>query len=96
MKRCPQCLFLYPDSDEKCDFDQQPLEAVDDAAVEAATRPRKHRVLPIAAGIGLLLGVLVFAIYYGISRQVQKASAATETSIIVVPTPTPSPAAPSP
>ncbi|HEX6719126.1 MAG TPA: hypothetical protein VF088_18625 [Pyrinomonadaceae bacterium] len=96
MKRCPQCLFLYPDSDEKCDFDQHRLEAVDDAAVEAATRPRKRRVLPIAAGIGLLLGVLVFAIYYGISRQTQKASAATETSITVAPTATPTPAAPSP
>jgi cytoskeletal protein RodZ len=95
MKRCPQCLFLYPDSDEKCDFDQHPLEAVDDSAVDAATRPRK-RVLPIAAGIGVLLGVLVFAIYYGISRQMQKASAATETSISVVPTSTPTPAAPSP
>jgi cytoskeletal protein RodZ len=98
MKRCPQCLFLYPDSDSKCDFDQTPLEHVDDSALEPAPRPRKRRALPIAAAIGLMLGVLVFAVYYGLSRQQQKASAATEPQATVEPlvqppatTPSPSP-----
>ena len=97
MKRCPQCLFLFPDSDSQCDFDQTPLEHVDDATVDAATRPRKRRTLPIAAAIGLMLGVLVFALYYGLSRQSQKASAATESPVTVAPvaaptvTPSPSP-----
>ena len=95
MKRCPQCLFLYPDSDSRCDFDQTPLEHVDDATIDAATNPRKRRTLPIAAAIGLMLGVLVFAIYYGLSRQPQKASAATESPVAVEPIaptqPTPSP-----
>ena len=94
MKRCPQCLFLFPDSDSKCDFDQTPLEHIDDATIEAAARPPKRRALPIAAAIGLMLGVLVFAIYYGLSRQ--PTSAATESSVTaepVAPTPvTPSPA----
>ena len=78
MKRCPQCLFLYPDSDSKCDFDQTPLEHVDDSAIETAPRPAKRRALPIAAAIGLMLGIFVFAVYYGLSRQQQKVSAATE------------------
>ena len=97
MKRCPQCLFLFPDSDSKCDFDQTPLEHVDDSALEtAATRKPKRRAWPITAAICLLLGVLIIAIYYGFTRQQQKASAATETPVTVEPvaapsaTPTPS------
>jgi cytoskeletal protein RodZ len=95
MKRCPQCLFLYPDSDENCDFDQAQLEPVDESTVEAATRPRKRRVMPIAAAVALIVGVLVFAIYYGVSRQTQKASAAEQSSTVVVPAPSPSPTSPS-
>ncbi|HYV10844.1 MAG TPA: hypothetical protein VE980_08115 [Pyrinomonadaceae bacterium] len=96
MKRCPQCLFLFPDSDSKCDFDQTPLEHVDDSAIDGATRKPKRRTLPIAAAIGLMLSVLVFAIYYGLTRQPQKASAATETPVTTVepvaaPSATPSP-----
>ena len=57
MKRCPQCLFLYPESDERCDFDKTLLEVVDDAEIEAATRPSKsskrpRRVLPYRRGCG--------------------------------------------
>jgi hypothetical protein len=93
MKRCPQCLFLYPDSDERCDFDQTPLESVDEAEVDAATGPitppkSKRRALPIAVAVGLILGVLGFAIYYVLSQQVRKTSAATQT------TPSPTPEAP--
>jgi hypothetical protein len=95
MKRCPQCLFLFPDSDSHCDFDQTPLEHIDDAAIEAATRPPKRRTVPIAAAIALMLGVLVFAIYYGLSRQSQKASAATEVPAAVEAV-APSSATPSP
>src|SRR5829696_3586845 len=93
MKRCPQCLFLFPDSDEKCDFDQTPLEAVDDSAIEAAPRPRKRRMLPIGAAVGLVLCVVAFGIYYGLNRPAQKASAATQSSTVVVPAPSPSLAA---
>lgn len=92
MKRCPQCLFLYPDSDSKCDFDQTALEHVDDSAVEAATRPPKRRTLPLVIAIGLMWGIVVFAIYYGLSRQQPEASAATETpAVVVTPPATPSP-----
>lgn len=91
MKRCPQCLFLYPDSDEHCDFDKTPLEVVDDSALEAATRPTKRRSLPIAAAIGLLLGLLAFGIYFAVSYKTRKAAAATEPATQSTPEVLPSP-----
>ena len=96
MKRCPECLFLYPDSDEHCDFDKTPLEVIDDSALEAATRPAKRRSLPIAAAIGLIVGVLAFATYYAVSYKTRKATAATETTqsapqVLPSPVITPSP-----
>ena len=91
MKRCPQCLFLYPDSDELCDFDKTPLEVVDDSALDAATRPAKRRSLPIAAAIGLLLGLLVFGIYFAVSYKTRKAAAATQTATQSIPESSPSP-----
>jgi hypothetical protein len=39
MKRCPQCLFIYPDSDSRCDFDNTPLVVADEAEIDAATTP---------------------------------------------------------
>src|SRR5690349_4553278 len=101
MKRCPQCLFLYPDSDDKCDFDQTVLEVVDDSALEAATSPskispKKNRALYVVAVIGLVVGVLVVALYLGLSARSQQASAAPEDSTDVQPVTAPSPVAPSP
>ena len=37
MKRCPECLFIYPDSDSRCDFDNSPLVVADEAEIDAAT-----------------------------------------------------------
>ena len=96
MKRCPQCLFLYPDSDENCDFDQTALEVVDDSALEPATRPKKSRTLPFVVAVALLLGVFAVGLYFGLSSRSEEASAATETSTTVQPVATPSPVAPSP
>ena len=101
MKRCPQCLFLYPETDERCDFDKTLLEVVDDAEIEAATRSSKsnsgsRRALTIIAAVALLLGVFVFAIYYAVSNQTQKAAAAPQTSSTPMPVATLQPALPSP
>jgi len=97
MKRCPQCLFLYPDSDEKCDFDQTVLEVVDDSALEPATRPKKRSLaVPVAAAIALILGVVAVTVYYTFSQQPQKASAVTENTVSLPPTPIPTAVAPSP
>jgi cytoskeletal protein RodZ len=97
MKRCPQCLFLYPDSDEKCDFDQTTLEVVDDSALPPATPPKKRRALPVvAAAAALILGVLVVALYFGLSSRAQEATAAPQSSMDVQPLATPLPVEPSP
>ena len=95
MKRCPQCLFLYPEADERCDFDQTTLEVVDDAEIDAATKPSKtrrprRRVLPVAAAVALLLGIVAFAIYYGLSRRT-RTTATVAQPVIAVESATPSP-----
>ena len=38
MKRCPECLFIYPETDVRCDFDNAALVVVDDAELDAATQ----------------------------------------------------------
>src|SRR5689334_13402320 len=97
MKRCPQCLFLYPESDERCDFDKTLLEVVDESALDIPPRAVKRRSLPIAAAIGLILGVLAFTTYYAVSYQTRKAAAATDIASQSVPEVSPAPVAtPSP
>lgn len=89
MKRCPQCLFIYPESDERCDFDNTPLTIVAESEIEAAMNPMiaaagslvsitsiarpNRKALPIAAAAGLALGVIMFLIYYGFTQQIRKA-----------------------
>ncbi len=90
MKRCSQCLFLYPDVDERCDFDKTPLEVVDEAAVEAATHPvAKRQIPPLAAAIAIMAGVLAFVVFYGIS--LRRTSVATQNPAIVAPVASPEP-----
>lgn len=80
MKRCPQCLFIYPDSDTRCDFDSTPLVVVDEAELDAATgaaqpptkkkrapRKRKGKVTAIVAVVGVMLGVVSFLGFYSLS-----------------------------
>src|SRR5688572_30252396 len=38
MKRCPECLFIYPETDTRCDFDNTALVVIDDAEIDAATQ----------------------------------------------------------
>src|SRR5437763_2185211 len=96
MKRCPQCLFFYPESDVVCDFDQTSLEVVDDAEIDRVTnRPKsRSKALPVAALIGLIVGVLGFAIYYGVRHQTHKTAAeATRPALAITqPESLPSPA----
>ena len=44
MKRCPECLFIYPETDSRCDFDNTALVAVDDAEIESAMSPAPDAV----------------------------------------------------
>lgn len=79
MKRCPQCSFLYLDTDEVCDLDGTPLIQVNDADVEAATAPipipelrkksgNRTGLIFTAVG-GLLLSLLVVVGYFAVSRK---------------------------
>ena len=88
MKRCPQCLFLYPDSDERCDFDKTALEFVSEAEIDATTsKTSKRKVVPIVAAVGLILGVLAFTIYYAVNQYTSNNSAAIPVQNIVAPAP---------
>jgi hypothetical protein len=81
MKRCPQCLFIYPESDQRCDFDQTPLVDVADSEIDAATRPRRNvsKLLSIAAAAVLLC--LAGVLFYAFSRNPDKTEAQTPTNI---------------
>ena len=88
MKRCPQCLFLYPDSDERCDFDKTALEVVSEDEIDAVTsKNSKRKVVPIVAAVGLILGVLAFAIYYAVNQYTSNNSATIPAPNIVAPAP---------
>jgi cytoskeletal protein RodZ len=89
MKRCPQCKFIYPDSDEVCDLDGTPLIAVTDAEVDAvaggqsgkAQAPKHNRrTLAITAIAGLALGAILFIVYYGAIRSHHQAAGIPERS----------------
>ena len=87
MKRCPQCDFIYPDSDDVCDFDQSVLVVVPESEIAAITntpeRPalsglgtshtkrnlKGWRAVVIAAGIALVLGIIVFGVYFAVHKQ---------------------------
>lgn len=87
MKRCPQCLFIYPDSDSRCDFDNTPLVVADDAEIEAATsqpappaqpnKPRppkksKRKLLVVTSVVVLALCFVMVAYFALNSRRDRK------------------------
>jgi hypothetical protein len=113
MKRCPQCQFIYPDSDTVCDFDKTALIAVPESEIAAITdttaRPaladlaatsqrsenrKNRRTLPVAAVVGLFLGIVLVVVYFAVRRQMtaQPTQAQGESRPIApVPSPSPSP-----
>ena len=116
MKRCPQCQFIYPDSDSVCDFDQSTLVNAAESEIAAITntpeRPaladlaathsknfekrKNRRTLPLAAGLGLLLGIIIFGAYFAVHRQMpsqssQQITASVPTASVVTLYPSPSP-----
>src|SRR6266849_9864008 len=99
MKRCPQCKFIYLDTDDFCDLDGTPLVPVSDAEVDAVagghsaiTKAQKNRrALAIAAIAGLALAVILLVVYYRATRTRQQATKVQEESrneLTVTPLPT--------
>ncbi len=99
MKRCPQCKFIYLDTDEVCDLDGTPLVHVTDAEVDAAgdrsvkaKAPKRNlRVLAITAMAALAFGVVLFFVYYISIRARQQAQIQeqnrNESAVTPLPTP---------
>lgn len=91
MKRCPECLFIYPESDELCDFDKTPLVVVNDAEIDAVTKPRKRsRLLPVAGVAVAVFLIVILGVYLGLTRSKQQnVQASTEIPVTATPEATP-------
>ena len=98
MKRCPQCLFIYPESDQRCDFDNTPLVAVKDSEIDAATeQPRRRSFKLVYVLVAIMLAMVlpvIFVLYQ--SRKKNEPPAAslpvvTAESLPEAPAPSPSP-----
>ena len=64
MKRCPQCLFIYPESDQRCDFDNTPLVVVNDSEIDAATKPRRSsRIKLLLIAVAFVATFSIFLLY---------------------------------
>ncbi|HET9525858.1 MAG TPA: hypothetical protein VFO99_06815 [Pyrinomonadaceae bacterium] len=94
MKRCPQCLFIYPESDLRCDFDQTPLVVVDDSVIDAATRPRRNLKLLLIPAAIVILGLGAF-LFFSLGRNTEQTQTPANVPVAVAqetPPPPPSPA----
>jgi len=77
MKRCPQCDFIYLDTDEVCDLDGAKLIQAADSELasneatniqQGSVRSKSRSLLRAFAG-GLLLGALLFSVYWVFARR---------------------------
>lgn len=93
MKRCPQCLFIYPESDQRCDFDQTPLVAVADSEIDPAPKPRRSVFKFVLIVLAALIPLSVLAFYLGTKKE---QSSPVIPVVVAQQTPQPSPPSPSP
>jgi cytoskeletal protein RodZ len=88
LKRCPECNSLFPDAEYFCELDGTPLVTVDDAPNPVIIDRRtvvpspnsSLKLLPVGALIGLLLGVLLFLVYFAMSRPTAQENSNTSSS----------------
>jgi hypothetical protein len=93
LKRCPECNSFFPDAEAFCELDGTPLVSVDDASnplpvdrTGVAPHPMSSRnVLTIGALAGILVGVLLFLVYFAMSRQTAPENSNTTSSSSSVP-----------
>ena len=77
MKRCPDCNSLFNDADQFCELDGTPLVAAETAA-DGLVREKAAKVqesnsersfLPLVGVIGVLIGALLFLVYFALFRE---------------------------
>jgi len=66
MQRCPKCNSLFPDTDHFCELDGVTLEPV---PVTVASPTTRQGLLPIVAVAGVVLGALLFLVYFASTRK---------------------------
>jgi hypothetical protein len=80
MKRCPECDFIYLDSDNVCDLDGNVLVPVDGpldkSTDEGSVKPTEGwKWLALIAVIGMAVGIVIFVTYHRFTRASLKAEA---------------------
>lgn len=80
MKRCPECNLFFPDAELFCEVDGTPLVSVDDRTGLVPHPKSSQWLLPIGVLAGILLGVLLFLVYFAMSRQPAQENSDTTTS----------------
>lgn len=95
MKRCPECLFIYPESDERCDFDQTVLVVVTDSEIDSATKPRRKNLKLLLIPVAVVILGVVALLLFNAGRKTDQTQASTNVPGPVVEE-TPAPPAPSP
>lgn len=98
MKRCPQCSFLYLDTDELCDLDGTPLVKVSESELEGSLTPASAPLLSDRPEVGagkrllftvigaLLIGVVAFLGYFLIARRTAPAQLEQPVATVSPPT----------
>ena len=94
MKRCPQCLFIYPESDQHCDFDQTPLVVVDDSEIDSPAKPRGSKIKFVFIILAAVGAFGVVAVFLQLNSKEQQSSPIVP-AVVAQETPQPSPS-PSP
>jgi type IV secretory pathway VirB10-like protein len=92
MKRCTECNSLFPDAEQFCELDGTPLIAAEDASEGVViNRPQQsaasRSLMPIVAVAGVFLGVLVFLVYFSLTRKSapENSSPTTSTASVAEP-----------
>ena len=92
MKRCPQCLFIYPESDQHCDFDNTPLVVVNDSEIDAATtKPRRGKGKFLLIAVAFVVGLALVAVYKFSQKTSTDVPVVTASEAPPAPGPSPSP-----
>jgi hypothetical protein len=88
MKRCPECDSFFNDAEHFCELDGTPLVAAEGASEAEISDigtlvPRSaasRSVLPVVAVAGVTIGVLLFLIYFALTRETAPESSNPSTS----------------